>query len=104
VALNAHADIGELERFDGLYDFVQVMGIDRIGRQGEPPDRHHKEIALIKALRERYPVLVIQVDGGVAPHPRELLEAGANRLIVGSAIVRARDPKAALEKLYTEIK
>jgi pentose-5-phosphate-3-epimerase len=83
-------------------DFVQVMGIDRIGRQGEPPDIHHREIALVERLRRRYPSLTIQVDGGVAPHVKELVRAGANRLIVGSAIVHAKNPGEVYKKLYTE--
>ena len=94
IALAAHDMLEVLKNFDRLYDYVQVMGIDRIGKQGEPPDPHHHEILLIKELRRAYPELLIQVDGAVAVHPRELVEAGANRLIVGSAIVNAEDPQA----------
>lgn len=106
VALRAHDTPEALQPFDpptgGLYDFVQVMGIDREGRQGEPPDPHGKELELIRALRQKFPGLVIQVDGAVAPHVRELVAAGANRLVVGSALTRAENPKAVYALLYTE--
>jgi pentose-5-phosphate-3-epimerase len=100
VALASHDAPEALAPFDGLYDYVQVMGIDHIGKQGEPPDPHRKEIELIKGLRRRHPELVIQVDGAAAAHPEELADAGATRLIVGSAIVAADNPKKELQRLY----
>lgn len=85
-----------LEPFDAQFDFAQVMGVERIGRQGEPFDR--KALYLVERLRKRYPHLPIQVDGGVSlENARELVAAGANRLIVGHAIVKADDPVAAYQ-------
>jgi pentose-5-phosphate-3-epimerase len=101
LALRAHDEPQVLDAFAGLYDYVQVMGIDTEGSQGHPPDPHHKELGLIRALRATYPQLVIQVDGAVAAHPKELADAGADRLIIGSAIVNAEDPKASYKELYT---
>lgn len=102
LALAAHGSVEELKSFSGLYDYVQVMGIDHEGRQGEPPDPHRREVELIKQLRARFPDSVIQVDGGVAPHVRELVVAGANRLVVGSAIIQSENPKKTYQALYTE--
>jgi ribulose-phosphate 3-epimerase len=102
IALQSHDTPDVLAVFVGLYDYVQVMGIDHIGKQGEPPDPHHKEVELIRALRSQFPSLCIQVDGAAAAHPHELVGAGADRLIVGAAVVNADDPKAALRALYTE--
>lgn len=102
VALRSHDTLDALKDFEGLYDYVQVMGIDHEGRQGEPPDPHGKDIELIKALRAAYPELLIQVDGAAAAHVRELVAAGASRLVVGGAIVNAESPKAAYKQLYTE--
>lgn len=99
IALRAHDEPSALDAFSGLYDYVQVMGIDTIGVQGQPPDPHHKEIELLKNLRALYPTLPLQCDGAVAAHPRELVEAGATRLVVGSGIVKAEDPSAALAQL-----
>jgi ribulose-phosphate 3-epimerase len=102
IALASHDTPDVLKNFEHLYDYVQVMGIDNIGKQGEPADPHHKDIELIKNLRALYPHLTIQVDGAVAPRVKELAQAGANRLVVGSAIVRAEDPRAVFKALYTE--
>jgi pentose-5-phosphate-3-epimerase len=78
------------------------MGIDRQGSQGEPADPHHKDIALIKQLRTVYPDLPLQVDGAVTLERVEtLVEAGANRFVVGSAIVHAQSPGDAYKALYT---
>lgn len=101
IALRAHDEPQVLDAFAGLYDYVQVMGIDREGSQGQPPDPHNKELGLIRALRATYPRLIIQVDGAVAAHPKELADAGADRLIVGSLIVNAEDPKSSYKQLYT---
>ncbi len=86
-----------LEPFEAQFDFAQVMGVDREGRQGEPFDK--KAVYLVERLRRRYPHLPIQVDGGVSlENVRALVDAGANRLVVGHAIVKADDPAAAYKE------
>lgn len=100
VALHVDQTPDTLATFSGLYDYVQVMGIAREGAQGEPPDE--RAVALVRALRRAYPELCIQVDGAVAPRAQELVEAGASRLVVGSAIVDAENPKAAYRDLLSQ--
>jgi len=98
IALLPSAGIEVLTRYDGLYDFVQVMGIARIGFQGEPFD--DQALALVRKLREQYSDMVIQVDGAVSmDNIRALVDAGASRLVVGSAIFRAEDPVGAVKQL-----
>jgi ribulose-phosphate 3-epimerase len=65
--------------------FIQCMGIRRIGYQGQDfDDRVYQKIRDLKA---KYPNLPISVDGGVSLENAHLLkEAGADRLVVGSAI------------------
>ena len=71
-------------------DFVQVMGIDHEGGQGEEFDE--KCLEHIKTLKEKFPDIIISVDGGVnfetAP---KILDAGAERLVIGSAIFNTDD-------------
>jgi ribulose-phosphate 3-epimerase len=101
VALRAHDEALVAQGFEGLVDYVQVMGIAHEGRQGEPFDPQALE--LVRALRAAYPALVIQVDGGVsAKSARALSAAGANRLVAGSAILGSDDPKGAYKAVYTE--
>ena len=98
VALRSIDTLAALEPFAGLYDFVQVMGISNEGQQGQDFDPH--ALGLVRALRAADPQLPLQVDGHAAGHERELVEAGATRLIVGSAILDADDPRAAYKEIY----
>jgi ribulose-phosphate 3-epimerase len=87
-----------LQPFEGLYDYVQVMGIEVIGAQGQPFDA--RAIELVRALHEVHPSLPIQVDGGVdASNIRTLVDAGAARLVCGHAIFKEADAAGALEVL-----
>ena len=72
-------------------DFVQIMGIARVGEQGQPFDK--RTLETVAKLRDLYPELEIAVDGSVNEEtiPR-LLAAGVNRFAPGSAIAKARDP------------
>ena len=61
------------------------MGINHVGFQGEPFDE--RVIEKVKAVRAKYPEMIISVDGGVSLETApKLIEAGVSRLIVGSAI------------------
>lgn len=84
---------------DGI-DFIQCMGIKKIGYQGEKFD---EEVLLkISDFRERYPELNISVDGGVnLENARDLINAGANRLVVGSALYGSDDIASALEEFQS---
>lgn len=89
-----------LERVDaeGLMpvDFIQFMGIRKIGFQGEP--FAEEVLGKIREMRARFPGIIISVDGGVSLETAPLLlEAGANRLIAGSAIFESEDVKGAIE-------
>lgn len=79
-------------------DFVQVMGIAEVGKQGQPFDE--RTLDTVRTLREQFPNLTIAVDGSVnASTIIQLVEAGANRLAPGSAIAKAEDPVVALKHL-----
>jgi ribulose-phosphate 3-epimerase len=97
LAINIDTDISLIEPYLHSADYVQFMGIAKIGRQGEPFDQ--RVIRKITQFRHAHPDVLIQVDGGVslltAP---ALLSAGVDRLIVGSALWNAPDLEAELEK------
>ena len=77
-------------------DFIQVMGIARIGVQGQPFDE--RAVERVKQIRAYDRHVPIQVDGGVTPETaKQLLVAGANNLIVGSDIWHADDIKKEIE-------
>ncbi len=77
--------------------FIQLMGIDHIGFQGQEFDA--KVIAKISEVKKAFPDMPISIDGGVSLETaQDLIEAGADRLIVGSAIMGAESPLNALEE------
>ena len=54
----------------------------------------------IRVLKERFPHLHLEVDGGVnAETARQVVEAGADVLVAGSAVYGAPDPAAAIAAL-----
>ena len=96
VAINVSSSIEKIFPLITLLDFVQVMGIERIGFQGE--GFSDRSLEYIKILREKYPDLVISVDGGVNLETGKMaIEAGATRLVAGSAIFSADDIIGAID-------
>lgn len=90
LALNTTTSIDKLDPFINHVDFIQCMGIERVGFQGEPFDE--KVLIQIKDLRAKYPEIKISVDGSVNEDTAPLLlEAGANRLVIGSALLNSYD-------------
>lgn len=54
----------------------------------------------VKALRERYPDMDIEVDGGLGLGTIDVAaEAGANVIVAGTAVFGAQDPKDVVSKL-----
>jgi ribulose-phosphate 3-epimerase len=98
IALNITTPISLIYPFIEKVDFVQFMGIEKIGYQGQSFDE--RVLEKIKDLREKYSRIIISVDGGVnletAP---KLIKAGANRLAVGSAIFESDNVERMIKQL-----
>ena len=78
--------------------FVQVMGIAKVGVQGQPFDE--RTLTTITTLRAAHPHLTIAVDGSVnVDTAAKLVAAGATQLAPGSAVATAADPVAAVAAL-----
>lgn len=85
-----------------MADGVQLMGIAKIGAQGQPFDQMVFE--RIKQIKQRFPLKPITIDGSVNKHTiKKIKETGVNRLIVGSAIVLADEPYEAYSELINII-
>ena len=77
-------------------DFLHCMGSDKVGFQGEAFS--DKALENIKFLKESLPGIVISVDIGInLKNAETILDAGADRLTVGSAIWKSPDPIGTLE-------
>lgn len=98
LALGVEGDLALIEPVLGDIEYVQFMGIARIGRQGQPFDE--RVLEKVRVFREGHPDTPLQIDGGVSlVNARKLLGLGVANLVVGSAILRARDPSAAIAAL-----
>lgn len=90
VAINITTPISTIFSIVHLVEFVQVMGIEKIGFQGQ--DFDERVLEHIKTLKEKFSDLIISVDGGVTLQTAsKLIEAGASRLVIGSAIFNTDD-------------
>ncbi|MEK9160554.1 MAG: hypothetical protein AAB440_00760 [Patescibacteria group bacterium] len=89
-ALGVDTDFNVVEPYIDRLDYVQFMGVSRLGKHGEPFES--KVVDRIKEFRKKHPSVGVQVDGGVsrATAPA-LLSAGVSRLVVGSDLWRAED-------------
>lgn len=98
IAINTTTPIETLTPFVSYVDFVQCIGIEHIGLQGEPFDE--RVLDQVSSLRSMYPELIISVDGSVNEKTAPLLvKAGANRLVVGSALMASLDVRETMKNL-----
>lgn len=90
IALNNDTSLETLFPLISNVDYVQCMGIKHIGKQGEMFDE--RVLERISELKTTFPELIVSIDGSVNEEtaPR-LLEAGAGRLVIGSAIWESED-------------
>jgi len=97
VAINPSTPMEKLDACLAYVDLVLVMSVEAgFGGQAFNP------IALdrLKGLRQRYPKLILEIDGGINLETIGLArEAGCDLFVVGSAIFRHRDYKAAISDL-----
>ena len=97
VAINPSTPLENLFPLINCIDFVQCMGNDEIGYHGVSLDEVVYE--KIKILREKYSDLPIAIDIGVNMNTAPLLvEAGATKLVAGSAIFNTNDIIGAIEE------
>ena len=90
MALKLETPIDVLEPYAKDLDVVELMSIETIGSYGALFSE--KVFEKISVVRNKYPNVIIEVDGGVnMDNARKLIDAGVNNLVVGSAIWKAGD-------------
>lgn len=91
IAATPDIKLADLTPYLEVADGVQLMGIAKVGSQGQPFAT--EVLTLMTEVKKRFPQLPITIDGSVnqATIP-SLVSAGANRFICGSAIVKQPDP------------
>lgn len=97
VALNPDTPVDKISKVLPLLDMVLVMSVHPgFGGQSFIPEVLEK----VKWLREHYPNLDIQIDGGINDKTAGAAkEAGANVLVAGSYILKHKNPAEAAQKL-----
>jgi ribulose-phosphate 3-epimerase len=104
LAFNPETSLAVLEDLAPFIDHVQIMGVHP-GGQGRPFDP--ETASRVRAVKIALPHLTIAVDGGVTDadnRARELSVAGADDLVVGSAIWKANDPSRAYREIAADAK
>ena len=97
-SLKMETDISAIEDYLEYLDYIQVMCIDKIGKQGSKFSE--KSIEKVRLIKERYPEILISVDGGVCTdNIDQLYKAGARRFAIGSCIFKSPDPAAKIKEL-----
>lgn len=98
VAILLTTRLEEIASYMDLCDFVHVMTIDEIGKQGV--SFSDRGIERVSKLKKHYPDVVISVDGGVtSENIGELLSVGAERFCIGSALSKSRNPEKEYKRL-----
>lgn len=100
IALKPSTDNELLVPFISDISCIQCMGNDELGRHGAPLNLSVLE--KIKTLREKYPEMNIAVDIGVHHDTaKDLVDAGVDTLVAGSAIFDAENSEQAIRDLET---
>lgn len=97
IALNPDTPISDIVEYLEDIEFVQFMGINRIGFQGEQFDE--RVVDNIREFHNAHPEVIIAVDGGVSyDHAPLLAEIGVKRLVSGSTIFGNDNPAEAIKE------
>ncbi len=101
VSLNPHTNVELLEDILPELDMVLIMSVNPgFGGQSFIGQALNK-IKKLRAMADKSnPDLIIQVDGGVDKNNyKDILHAGANALVAGSAVFGADDPEEVIKTL-----
>ena len=105
ISLKPSTPISEIEPFFDKIDLVLVRSVDPgFGGQGYIEASTNRIIEIKQKLVEQclQDRVLIEVDGGIKLHnAKEVLDAGADVLVAGSAIFGTDDPANTIKKFYS---
>ncbi|XP_072939798.1 ribulose-phosphate 3-epimerase [Epargyreus clarus] len=97
VAIKPGTPVSEVEKYISMSDMVLIMTVEPgFGGQKFMEDQMTK----VEYLRKHYPLLDIEVDGGVGPSTISCCaNAGANMIVSGTAVIGAQDQATTIKLL-----
>ncbi len=97
IALNPESPVSLIEDVLPDIDLVLIMSVHPgFGGQAFIAS----VLTKVKDIRQRFPALMIQMDGGIdGKTAKECIDAGANNLVAGNFIFKAKDRAAAISSL-----
>ena len=103
VSINPHTSVRLLEDILPEIDLVLIMSVNPgFGGQSFIKNSLKKISELRNMVNVVNPETIIEVDGGVdTQNHREIIKAGANALVAGSAVFGAENPAEAISRLKT---
>lgn len=102
VALNLDTPVEVIDDVIKHVDLIHLMSIYKIGGYGA--EYSDDVIAKIEEVKNKYPGVPIEVDGGVSENNIiELKKAGVSNFVVGSAIFKDGDTASNIERLKSQI-
>lgn len=101
VALNPHTPVGLLENVIRDVDMVLIMSVNPgFGGQSFIEQTYHKIAQLRQLIDDSNAHALIEVDGGIsAENAGQLIQAGANVLVAGSAVFASENPSGTISEL-----
>ena len=104
LSLKPNTPVADIEPFLDQIDLLLIMSVEPgFGGQGYVDGSTErvmeiKQLLIEKCLKDR---VKIEVDGGIKLHnAKEVLDAGADILVVGSEIFKAEDPVGMMRSFY----
>lgn len=97
LSVKPNTPVEELLPYKGLFDMILIMSVEPgFGGQSFIPNSVDK----IKRARELFPDALIEVDGGINENTvKSVIDAGADVVVAGSAVMHSRDRKHAIKNL-----
>ncbi len=101
VALNPHTNVDVLKDIIADIDLVCIMSVNPgFGGQSFIENTYSKVSELRALAKSKNTALLIEVDGGVSDkNAKKLSDAGADVLVAGSSVFKAKNPIHAIETL-----
>lgn len=101
LAIKPGTDLEAVVKYIPIADMILIMTVEP-GFGGQK--FMENQMPKVKWLRENYPSLDIEVDGGVGPETiHQCAKAGANMIVSGTAVIRSANQKDTISYLRNAV-